>query len=210
MINMANKKYGKLLALSLHHIDKRGKTYWLCKCDCGKETVADGYKIRKGITTSCGCVQANWRKTGPNHSHGLTNSRLYSIWSNIKARCNNPKNYEFKYYGGKGVCICQEWTDFSAFYEWAINHGYNDKLTIKRDNVNGNYCPENCKWILPDKQYLNRTDSHFVTAFGKTQTIKEWSDETGIKYGTIERRINAYHWPAERAVSEPPRHKQKN
>lgn len=203
MVDMTEKTYGKLTVISKHHKDNRGEWFWLCKCDCGNETVASGWKIRNGVTTSCGCVQSEWRKRGPNHSHGMTNTRLYVIWSNMKARCNNVKGYEYHAYGGKGVRVCEEWERFENFRDWAEAHGYNDGLTIDRIDVNGNYCPDNCRWATQAEQSLNRTDNHLVTAYGKTQTIREWADETGIKYDTIERRINGYHWPPERAVSEP-------
>lgn len=211
---MAGNKYGKLLVLSPHHQDKRGEWFWLCRCECGNTTVASGWKIRNGVTTSCGCVLAAWRKQGPNHTHGMTNTRLYSTWCNMKARCTNQKNYEYHAYGGKGVSVCSEWLHFENFRDWALSHGYADNLSIDRIDVNGNYCPSNCRWATTPVQALNRTDNHLVTAFGKTQTIKEWSLESGIKYDTIERRINGYGWPAERAVSEPVanrgQHKQKS
>ena len=127
----------------------------------------------------------------------------------MKARCTNPKCYEFKSYGGKGVCVCEAWQKFEQFYEWATNNGYEDDLSIDRIDAQGNYEPPNCRWIKMKDQSLNRTDNHIVTAFGRSQTIKEWSTETGIKYDTIERRINAYGWTAEDAVSIKPQHGRK-
>lgn len=203
MIDMTGKKYGMLTVIESAGISKNGKVRWRCKCDCGNETVADGYKIRSGHTTSCGCLQAALRKRGPNHTHGMTNTRLYVTWSNMKARCNNPKCYEFHAYGGNGIRICEAWSKFENFYEWAMATGYTDELTIDRIDVNGNYCPENCRWLSYKEQALNRTDNHLITAFGKTMTIREWADASGIKYDTIERRINGYGWDVERAVSEP-------
>ena len=123
----------------------------------------------------------------------------------MKHRCNDPKNMMYKNYGGRGIKVCDEWLNsFDAFDTWAESAGYVEGLSIERIDVNGNYEPSNCKWITKKQQYLNRTDSHRITAFGKTQTIKEWSDETGIKYDTIERRINQYGWTPERAVTERP------
>jgi hypothetical protein len=87
---------------------------------------------------------------------------------------------------------------------WALSNGYDDSLTLERKDIDKGYSPDNCKWIPAKDQYLNRSDSHLVTAFGKTMTIKEWSDESGIKYDTIERRINRYGWAAEDAVTIKP------
>lgn len=142
-------------------------------------------------------MQQEHRLAGFNKSHGMTDTRLYNIWLNMKERCKSKTN---KYYGQKGISVCKEWEKFPPFAEWALSHGYTDDMTIERVDVNGNYEPQNCKWITAKNQYLNRTDSHYLTAFGKTQTIKEWATETGIAYDTIERRINAYGWTAEDAV----------
>ena len=196
--------YGKLMVVSLDHTDR--KAFWLCKCECGRFKVVSGDKLRSGNTKSCGCLQDEFRKSGESRkTHGMTKSRLYSEWCNMRSRCNNPKNLMFKNYGGRGIKYCDEWNVFENFKTWAIESGYNDNLTLERKNVNDSYCPKNCCWILREKQYLNRTDSHLVTAFGKTQTIKEWSDETGIKYDTIHARIKYYRWDPEKALSKRPK-----
>lgn len=203
MINMLNHKFGKLSVIGDAGTNNRGEKLWKCVCDCGNETVVTGYKLRTGHTASCGCIQADNRRKGFHRSHGMSNTRIHNIWLNMNGRCRNKRN---KDYGGRGISVCPEWSsNFIAFYEWAIANGYTDKTTIDRIDVNGNYCPENCRWISREAQSLNRTDNHLVEAFGKRQTIKEWADETGIKYDTIERRLNAYGWSTERAVSERPR-----
>lgn len=105
-------------------------------------------------------------------------------------------------YGGRGITVCDDWLRFEGFRDWAIASGYEEGLSIERVDIDAGYCPENCRWISKREQYLNRSDSHRITAFGKTQTIAEWAEETGIKYDTIERRINSYEWDPERAVSK--------
>ena len=198
--------YGKLTVISLDHVN--GKAYWLCECECGRQKAISGDKLRSGNTKSCGCYQKQFRESGSGHkTHGMTRSRLYTEWSNMRSRCNNPKNIMYKNYGGRGICCCNEWKHFDTFMHWALKSGYTDELTLERINVSGDYCPDNCCWIPKEKQYLNRTDSHFITAFGKTQTIKEWADETGLKYDTIHARIKYYGWDAEKALSRHPNHK---
>ena len=205
-IDLTGQRFGRLTVDSAAHTDSRQEQFWLCRCDCGRETVVSGYKLRSGHTKSCGCLQKEHRAEGFHKSHNQTDSRLYVIWCNMKRRCYSKKCYEYHAYGGKGVRVCAQWIhDFLAFYQWAISNGYNDSLTLDRIDVNGNYSPTNCRWVTAAQQALNRTDNHLITAFGRTQTIKEWSNESGIKYDTIERRINAYQWDAERAVSQPPR-----
>lgn len=197
-------RYGKLTVLSYETTND--KAFWKCRCDCGNITIVAGDKLRSGRTTSCGCVQQEHRKKGFHKSHGMTDTRLYYEWCNMKSRCNYPKNIMYKSYGGRGVKVCEEWDKFENFMDWALSHGYADNLTIERKDVNGNYEPNNCEWIPLKEQYLNRTDSRLITAFGKTQTIKEWADETGIKYDTIQARIKYYGWSGEDAVSKKPHH----
>ena len=204
MKDITGMKFGRLTVLRLSHKDKRQECYWLCKCECGNEKTVSGNKLRSGNTKSCGCMQKEFLDGRLRRKHGLTNSKLYATWENMKHRCGDPKNWMYPNYGGRGIKVCEEWLDSSIFIEWALSHGYKEGLTIERIDVNGNYEPSNCKWIELKEQYLNRTDSHLLTAFGKTQTLKEWAEETGLNYNTIERRINKYGWDAERAITEKP------
>lgn len=189
-------KYGKLTVISFHH--SKNKAYWLCSCECGNKTIVSGDKLRRGYTKSCGCLKnsGNSRRT-----HGKTNDRIYYEWCNMKSRCLNPKNIMYSNYGGRGITLCDSWKTFQNFYSWALSSGYTDELTLERIDVNKGYSPENCSWIPRSRQYFNRTDNHFITAFGKTQTIKEWADETGLKYDTIHARIKYYGWSAEKALT---------
>lgn len=205
MIDITGKKFVRLLVVEKHHQDKRGEWYWRCVCDCGNEKVVSGYKLRTGNTKSCGCLQKECLDSGLHRTHGMTNTRLYTIWCNMKARCGNPKSIEYDSYGGRGISVCSAWLSFDVFAKWALENGYKEGLSIERIDVNGNYCPDNCKWIELSDQSLNQRRSHLLTAFGKTQTIVEWSRESGLKYDTIERRVNAYGWDAEKAISTPPK-----
>lgn len=204
-IDITGQRFGKLTVLRFDKTDKRGEKFWMCQCDCGNLTSVSSYKLRTGYTKSCGCLQQEHRKKGFHKKHGMADTRLYVIWQNMKHRCNDPNNIMYQHYGGRGIMVCKEWLDgFEHFMRWAQSTGYREGLSLERINVNGNYEPHNCKWITKTQQYLNRTDSHYLTAFGKTQTIKEWADECGIKYDTIERRINQYGWSAEDAVTFKP------
>lgn len=203
-IPMIGKRFGKLTVISESNKDKRGECFWICRCDCGNTKTVSGYKLRSGNTSSCGCLQKEIRASGVlRRTHGMTKTRLYSAFYNMRSRCYYKKNLMYKNYGGRGIRVCEEWESFESFKKWAFANGYEEGLTLERIDVNKNYCPENCKWIPVKDQYLNRTDSHKITAFGKTQTLKEWADEIGIKYDTLERRINAYGWPVEKALKTP-------
>lgn len=127
-----------------------GKARWKCKCICGKETFVVTSKLKSGRTISCGCMGL-YRATQAKIKHGdalyRKSNRLYSVWSAMKRRCYNPHVDAYKYYGGKGVVICQDWHDYANFKAWALNNGYADNLTIDRKNPDGNYEPSNCQWI---------------------------------------------------------------
>jgi hypothetical protein len=106
-------------------------------------------------------------------------------------RCTSDKSADYKDYGGRGISVCDEWRQFIHFSEWAKANGYHDELSIERDNVNGNYSPDNCRWIPMGKQALNRRTSHLVTAFGECKTIAEWARDArcSVSYDTLEARI---------------------
>lgn len=132
--------------------------------------------------------------------HNMSKTRLYGIWALMKSRCGNPKITQYKYYGERGIKVCDEWSDFLAFYDWAINNGYSDTLTLDRRDVNGNYEPSNCEWVTMKEQCNNRTNNRLITYNGKTLTVSQWADERGIKQNTLNKRINRGHWDIGRAL----------
>lgn len=133
----------------------KSKRYsWLCKCDCGNTTILMSSSLVSGNTKSCGCFKINAPKLRT--THGKTGERLYQIWIDMKSRCANPKNKSFNHYGGRGISICEEWLNsVDSFYKWAYENGYEDHLTIERNDVNGNYEPSNCSWIPLSEQVRN-------------------------------------------------------
>ena len=123
--------------------------------------------------------------------HGLRNTRLYSIWKSMRSRCNNPNTISYKYYGAKGVAVCDEWNSFKAFYTWATKHGYSDELSLDRVDSSGNYEPQNCRWIPISEQQRNRSDNCNITINGDTKCLSEWARFYGISYGTARSRHEA-------------------
>lgn len=118
-------------------------------------------------------------------------------------RCENPNCSCYHDYGGRGITVCVEWHDPVVFIKWALASGWQKGLTIDRTDNNGNYKPDNCRWITRKEQQRNRRDNRLITFGGKTQTMVEWAEELNIPYGVLESRINKYHWPIERALTEP-------
>ena len=142
----------------------------------------------------------------PKRTHGYGGKeKLYSVWSNMRNRCNNPKCKEWKYYGEKNIKVCDEWDDYIAFRNWAYANGYAEDvgLTIDRVDIGGNYCPGNCRWVTRKVQANNTTRHHYLTIDGVTHNISEWAEITGVPAKTIEARVRAYGWTPEKAVRTP-------
>lgn len=129
--------------------------------------------------------------------------KLRPVWRGMKARCYNSNSSKFKYYGGRGISVCDEWKDFKTFYTWAIENGYRDGLTIDRIDVNGNYEPTNCRWVSKSVQNRNRRNNRTLSYRGETKTLFEWSEITKIPQSILYRRIQDHGWSAEEALNTP-------
>lgn len=207
-INLTNKRFGSLVVIEKHGHDKHGSVMWLCKCDCGGSAITTTSHLMSGHTKSCGCGQRlAIMKTS--YVHGGTHDRLYATWNNIKRRCYAEKQPSYKDYGGRGIKMCDEWRyNYEAFKTWAYSHGYDDSAkphgcSIDRIDVNGDYCPENCRWVGNIEQANNKRDNRMLTVFGETLTMADAARKYGINYGTLNSRVNALHWSAEKALSVP-------
>lgn len=145
-------------------------------------------------------------KIFPKAKHLMSNTRLCKIYYGIRKRCLNPKSSVYKYYGGKGVKICNEWLDTEngsiRFIDWAKHNGYNDKLTIDRIDPNGNYCPENCRWITPKAQNNNRSNNILYSYNGETHNINEWCEILKLNYSTVYTRLFREKLPFEEAIKK--------
>lgn len=203
LIDLTGQRFGRLSVIERSQRNRKaGHAMWVCLCDCGQLCEVDGYRLRHGLTKSCGCLMLEWLHT-PHRTHGQSDSRLYSIWRSMKGRCNCPTNKAHVDYGGRGICVCPEWDKaFEAFAAWALASGYRDDLTIDRIDVNAGYSPENCRWATAKEQGRNKRYNRKLHYLGEEKTLGEWAEETGVPVNLISSRFER-GWSAERIFNEP-------
>lgn len=189
--NLVGKKFGRLQVISEEHSKNKGLIE-KCKCMCGNITYVTKHNLVNGNTKSCGCLHRDVTRELLS-THKLSNTALYKKFAKMIERCENPNSKAYKNYGGRGIKICDEWrNDFTSFYNWSMSNGYKEDLTIERIDVNGNYCPENCKWIPLKEQAKNKTNTIRITYKNETHILADWARITGLNPQTIRNRLNKY------------------
>lgn len=198
--NRVGLRYGRLVVIAFHS-RVPGSVKWICRCDCGKETVVYGCNLTSSHTTSCGC-RALEVSTERFYKHGLSGTRQHKVWSMMLERCENQNNQDYKDYGGRGIKVCPAWHSFETWW-MDMKDGYSDNLTIDRIDTNGNYEPGNCRWATVKEQANNRRHNHRVTHNGKTQTLAEWAADAGIQQRTLSKRLHC-GWTTKDALTIQP------
>ena len=192
--NLIGQTFGRLTVIAEGETrelsNKRKQYYWLCQCNCGsKPKEINQNCLLNGETISCGCYHSEH-----NHEygfkHGMSNTRIYTIWSGMIQRCCNPNAKNYPRYGGRGITICEEWKEFKNFYDWSKISGYTDNLTIESLDNNGNYCPENCTWITKQNQMRNTRRNHYIKYNDEELTLTEWARKFDMNVETLRYQVN--------------------
>lgn len=160
-IDLYGKRFGRLTVMNREKNSNNGHARWKCKCDCGKEVIVSSSDLRSGKQISCGCYNyERFLKEQRQIKHGLRKHKLYGVWRSMKERCTLKTHVAYKDYGGRGITVCEEWkNDFKKFYDWSIQNGYKEGLTIDRIDNDKGYYPENCRWVTMKVQNTNKRNT---------------------------------------------------
>jgi hypothetical protein len=190
------RKDGTIVKVAFHKV--------LCKCECGElRSVKLNYLI-SGRTKSCGCLIREFHKKP--RTHGMAGRRNmageYKIWASMIQRCTNKNERCYKYYGGRGIWVCERWKTFINFYK-DMGRRPSLEYSLDRIDVNGNYEPKNCRWTTIKVQSNNRTNKRLLRHNGMELNVEQWAKITGINKRTIKSRINFLKWDVSKALTQP-------
>lgn len=205
-IDLTGRKFGLWTVICKAEEPKKYKgtrqQWWLCRCQCGKESVRKGgqllYAERKGIFQSCNSCAAIKAQT----THGLSKTPEYKIWISMVERCTSPKNQVYQSYGARGITVSDDWMSFESFLRDMGKRPFKGASIDRIDNDKG-YCKENCRWTTPKVQNRNKRDNVWLELNGKRKTLSQWSEETGLSASLIRQRINIHGYSVEEALTKP-------
>jgi hypothetical protein len=188
-LELTGQRFGRLTVVDRNPVNAlSGGSRWNCVCDCGNRSTVIGSSLTNKDTLSCGCYQKEITQQ-LNYAHGLSGTPEYNSWHSMKERCYNVDHEYYYNYGGRGITVCDRWLNsFEAFYE---DMGPRPSLdhSIDRENTDGNYEKDNCKWSTRKEQSNNRKSNRFYEYEGEIKTLMQWSESVGINYDTLKRRI---------------------
>ena len=202
---LKGKTFNYLTVICYHQTlkNKHGiqSAIWKCRCKCGNITLVSSTNIKGGHIKSCGCFQRE--SVGKiNRTHGRSRTPEYRIWTQMKSRCYNPNTTDYKYYGGKGIKVCDKWVN--SFESFFMDMGKRPSLlhTIDRIENNTDYTPENCKWATRKTQTRNRSNTKTLTYKGETKPMAAWAEILGLNYTTVQSRV-ARGWDVNDIIETP-------
>lgn len=189
--DLAGRRFGRLVAIEP---DGPSLRMWRCACDCGSTALRTSRALTLDNVISCGCAhkESCSRNGRKNRTHGISagHKNLYNIFKQMHRRCENPASPDHPRYGARGIKVCEEWGEPTAFAAWALAHGYATGMSIERDNNEVGYEPGNCRWIPAREQGRNTARVRWIEHNGRKLSASDWSRETGISVRTIIGRLN--------------------
>ena len=194
LIDLTNKKYGRLTVVGYSGIDKHQKRRWDCICSCGNKTNVATTPLLLGKVQSCGCLKIELKI-----KHGDSDSLEYFAWRSMRNRCTSSTNPFYDKYGGRGIKICERWSDYNNFL-FDMGRKPTKLHSLERIDNDGDYTPENCKWATKSEQTRNRRITIKIKHDGKEMLIQEWAKELGFPYSTLYMRLRN-GWSIDRAFN---------
>ncbi len=209
-IDLTGQRFGKLVVQQCVRSESRYRLIWGCICDCGNSKEVYASLLRNGKTQSCGCLrkeQATLFSQGHrvNVTHGMSKTKVFSIWKAMNLRCYNPNNSSYKEYGGRGITVCDRWRGKEGLEAFLIDMGHppTDKHSLDRIITDGNYDPSNCRWATSKQQARNRRDNRILEYAGNKMCVADWADLLNVNHEIIRGRIKL-GWSAERIFQTDP------
>lgn len=207
-VDLTGLRFGRLEVV--RYSETRGKrAYWLCRCDCGNEKAISTSSLKTGHSNSCGCLFKE-QLVERNFKHGLKSRKgkhkYYQTWADMIGRCYNPKFEAYEDYGGRGITICDEWRgDPTTFCSWCDEQKIPEGYTIDRENNNGNYCPENCRFASKEEQNRNMRSNVWVEYNEERLCFKDFVEKYGVvSYDVAKKRLYRFDIsPEDAALTRP-------
>lgn len=201
--DLTGKRFGRLTVLEFSACRANG-AHWLCRCECGNETVVGSVHLGNGHSQSCGCFGREQRLVA-NTTHGMSNTPEFRSWAHTLSRCYNTRVAKYPRYGGRGIQVCDRWRiSFEAFFA-DMGPKPSPRHSIERIDNDGNYEPGNCVWATAPEQSRNKSNTVRLTFAGRTQCVAAWAEELGMRVTTLWGRLNR-GWSVERTLTEPVGH----
>lgn len=198
--DLSGKRFTRLTAIRFVGFRKPRGAFWECLCACGTKKTLRAETLLSGATQSCGCLNSDLRKARkPRLRHGLSKSRAWSSWQNMKTRCLNPKAERWSHYGGRGIKITPRWLE--SFDNFVADMGLpKPGQTLDRINMDGNYNKKNCRWANLKTQANNKKSNRFLVFKGKKLTVQQWAERLGVNPDCLYGRLNR-GWTIEKTLS---------
>lgn len=204
LIDLTGQPFGRLHVIERGPNSRDHRAQWWCLCVCDTRCLVLGKLLRNGHTTSCGCWQREITSRR-SRSHGMRYSPEYKIWQHMRDRCMNPRNADFRDYGGRGIHVCSQWADsFTQFFSDMGSRPSPQHSLDRFPDCNGPYAPNNTRWATSHQQARNTRRNRLLTYNGRTLCVTEWAEALGLSRAALQTRLDE-GWSIERALSTPPR-----